>query len=162
MELHRIFYECMGSHDDLDGAVVERTQDLRALLAFHNACEQFHTDRHIAQEVANGLQVLLGENLRGSHHASLVAVVECDEHRHQGHKCLSRPHIALQQTVHLSTGAHVGPYLMHHPLLGSRELEGQVVVVEGVEDVAHFREHIATILTSLVAGIAKDVQLHIE
>ena len=51
---------------------------------------------------------------------------------------------------------------MHDTFLCTSEFEGQVLVIERVKDVANCREDVATILATLVAGIAQDVELHIE
>lgn len=68
----------------------------------------------------------------------------------------------MQQSVHLAAGAHVGAYLLDDALLCTGELEGQPVVVEGVEDVADVGEDVAAVLPALVAGVAQDVKLHVE
>ena len=94
-----------------------------ASLALDDACQQFDANGHIAEEVADGLQVLFGEDFRRCHHTSLIAVVECNEHRHQRHKRLSTAHIALQQAVHLPSRAHIGTNFAHHALLRPREFK---------------------------------------
>ena len=106
--------------------------------------------------------MLLGQYLGGGHDAGLEAVVQGYEHGHQGHQRLAAAHVALQQAVHLAPRAHVGPDLVHHALLGPRQLEGQVLLVEVVEQRPNAVEHVATELPSLVAGIAQDVQLNEE
>ena len=97
--------------------------------------------------------MLFGQDLGGCHDTSLEAVVQGDEHSHQGYEGLTTAHIALQQTVHLPAGAHVLTNLVHHALLGACQREGQVLMIERVEDVADAVEHIATVLAALVAGI---------
>ena len=79
-ELHRIFYHGMRPHEYLHRTVGNALQHFAALLAFHNASEQFHTDGHILQEFADGGQMLLGQDLRRSHDTGLIAVVESYEH----------------------------------------------------------------------------------
>ena len=108
------------------------------------------------------MQVLFGEDFRRGHDASLKTVVECNEHRHQGHERLARAHIALQQAVHLSSATHVGADLVHHTLLCSRERKRQVVAIETVEDVPHTVEHVAPVFAAIVAGVAQNVELHVE
>ena len=143
----------MGAHEYLDVTCGEVFQDVFALLALHDTCEEFHSDVYIFQEVTEGLEVLLGENFRRSHQAGLETIVEGDEHGHQCHEGLARTDITLQEAVHLATAAHVGTYLVHHSLLCPRQLEGEVVGIEAVEDVADAIEDIASILAPLVARI---------
>ena len=97
--------------------------------------------------------MLLCQNLRGSHDAGLIAVVNGDEHRHQGHQRLAASYIALQQAVHLSTATHIFAYFTDYALLGFCQREWQVVMEEGVEHFAYMAEHIAAILAALVAGV---------
>ena len=106
--------------------------------------------------------MLLGQYLCWRHDACLIAIVQCDEHRHECHKGLSTAHITLQQPVHLPSGAHVLTDFADDTLLGICQLEGQVVVIEAVEDIANSREYVATEFASLVAGIPQNVQLDVE
>ena len=106
--------------------------------------------------------MLLGQYLCGGHQACLIAVVESNEHRHECNECLARAHIALQESVHLPSRAHVGPDFVHDTFLCTSEFEGQILVIERVKDIANCREDVATILATLVAGIAQNVELHIE
>ena len=97
--------------------------------------------------------MLLCEDLRRSHDTGLIAVVDGNEHRHQGHKGLARPHIPLQKTVHLSSGTYINADLPDHSLLRFREREGQIVAVEGIEDLAHLGEDIPPVFPALVARV---------
>ena len=106
--------------------------------------------------------MLLGQNLRRSHDASLVVIVKGNEHRHQRHQCLPRSHIPLQQSVHLSSASHIRANLPYHPFLCICQRKGQVPLVELVEDAAHMLEHISVVFPSVVAGVAHNVQLHVE
>ena len=92
-------------------------EHLAATFAFHHARKQFNTHRHIAQKLANGAEVLLGQYLGGRHDARLKAIVNSQQHGHQGHERFARSHVALQQAVHLYTASHIGTYLVHHTLL---------------------------------------------
>ena len=89
MELHGVFDEGMGPHNNMDASVVQSTQYLGAAFPLDDACEQFHADRHVAKEVANRLQMLLGQYLCGGHQACLIAVVESNEHRHKCNESLA-------------------------------------------------------------------------
>ena len=97
--------------------------------------------------------MLFGKNLGGSHDASLIAIVEGNEHRHQGDKRLTATYIALKQTVHLSSATYIGSNLPDNPLLSPCEFEGQIVVEKAVEFLPDAREHQSPIFASVVAGI---------
>ena len=77
--------------------------------------------------------MLFGENLSGCHDTSLITIVEGYEHRHESHKSLAASHVALQQTVHLSSASHVSPYLPDDALLRPSEFEWKMIVEETVE-----------------------------
>ena len=161
-EHHVIFYHGMCAHEDIDTAVGKTCQNLLALLTFDDTRQQLHPDIHTLKEVANGLQVLLSENLRGCHDASLEAVVDSDEHGHKRHKGLATAHVPLEQAVHLTARPHVVTNLVHHSLLSSRELEMEIVTIKAVEDGTYLGEDIALVFIALLGGIAQDVELHIE
>ena len=101
--------------------------------------------------------MLFGQYFGGRHDARLVAVVEGYEHGHERHEGLAGAHVALQQSVHLPAGAEVYSDFAHHALLGVGEGEGQVVLVEGVEYVAHVGKHVAPVFAAVVAGVAQYV-----
>ena len=143
----------MGAHEYLDVTCGEVFQDVFTLLALHDAREEFHPNVHIFQEVSDGLQMLFREDFRRCHQAGLETIVEGDEHCHQCHERLARAYVTLQESVHLPTAAHVGTYLVHHSLLCPCQLEGEVVGIETIEDVADAVEDIASVLASLVARI---------
>ena len=159
-ELHSILDDGVRAHQNLHLASEQSVQDVLSLFAFHNAGEQFHAYRHILQESLDGLQMLLCQDLRRCHDTGLKTIVQRDEHCHERHQRLAAAHVALQQAVHLSAGTHVLTDFMHHPFLGSRQRERQVLTIKRIEDAADAVEYISAILAALVAGIAKDVQLH--
>ena len=152
-KLHRVFNDGMGTDEYLHLACQQTVENLLAFLSLHHTSQQFHADGHVAQEVADGLQVLFGQDFRGRHDAGLIAVVQGDEHGHECHEGLARPYVTLQQTVHLPTAAHVLAYLLDDALLGTRQFEGQVAVVERVKQVADPAEHIPSVLAALVARV---------
>ena len=143
----------MGAHEDVDGAVEEPFEHLLTALALDDARQQGHAEVHAIEELHDGLQVLFCEDFRGCHDASLIAVVDGDEHRHQGHEGLPASHVALQQTVHLPARPNVDPDLPDHPFLCLRQREGQVLAIEGVEDLANLREDVASIFAAMVACV---------
>ena len=160
LELHVFFDDGMCSHQQMDAAIYESLHDRLSPLSFHDTGQQFRPHRHVAQQFADGLQVLFGKNLSWRHDTRLIAVVERDEHGHERHERLSRPHVALQQAVHLLSASHVLPYFPNHTLLCSGEREGQVFMVERVEVLTDVAEHISAVLPSVVVGVSENVQLH--
>ena len=136
-KLHVVFYEGMGAHQYLHLARHQSVEYFLAPFPLHDAGEQAYVHVHSLEQLADGGQMLLGKNLGGSHDAGLETVVQRQQHGHEGHQGLPGAHVALQQTVHLLSAAHVFAYLARHSLLCVGEREGQVVVVEGVEEMAY-------------------------
>ena len=161
-ELHSVFNQRMRSHHNVHLSAQEPFQHLFTPLAFHHTRQQFRAYGHISQEVAYSLQMLLSQYLRRRHDGGLKTVVDGDEHRHQGHERLSRPHIALQQTVHLPSAFHVGANLVHHALLRSSQLEGQMLFIKSIELFSHMRENISLVFTAMVRSIAQNVELYVK
>ena len=95
MEYHGVFEYGMGSYQYLDVASDEVVEYGLALLAFHDACKQFHSNVHSLEEVTDGLEMLFGKNFRWCHQACLIPIVEGDEHGHEGNECLAGTHVAL-------------------------------------------------------------------
>ena len=143
-------------------AVQQTVEDFLPALAFDDSCQQRHADVHTFQEVHDSRQVLLCQDFGRCHDACLIAVVQCDEHGHQCHKGLARAYVALQQAVHLSAATHVFADFADDAFLCFRQRKGQVFLIECVKVVADLRKDIPTVFAALVAGIAQDVQLHIE
>ena len=143
----------MSSHQYLHLSASQCVEYGLSLFAFYDARQQFHPDVHPLQKLPDGLQMLFSQDFGWSHHAGLESIVECYEHGHQCHECLARSYISLQKSVHLFAAAHVGAYLMHHPLLCSGKTERQVVRIETVEYLSHTVEHISPVFASLVARV---------
>ena len=94
-KLHGVLNDSMGSYENLHLARQQTVKNLLAFLAFDDARQQFHADVHVTQEVADSLQMLFGQYLRRRHDTCLIAVVQGNEHRHQGYERLTRTDIAL-------------------------------------------------------------------
>ena len=152
-KLHGVLDDGVGADENLDGAVGHAFEHLAASTALDDARQQFYLYGHVAEKLPDGLQVLLGQDFGGGHDAGLVAIVDGNEHRHQRHQRLAGADVALQQAVHLAAAAHVVAYLADDALLGLGQREGQVVVVERVEHVAHAAEDVAPELAPLVARV---------
>ena len=161
-EHHRVFYHGMRADKYLHVAVGKAVQYLSSLLAFHDARQQLHADVHALHEFLYGGKMLLGKYLSRRHHDGLKTIIDGNEHRHQRHQSLAGTDVALYQAVHLTTGIHVLLYLVHHTLLGTGELERQVVMVELVKRLSHLRHQVALVLLPVVRHIARYVQLHVE
>ena len=81
-----------------------------------------------ASELADGHQVLLGENLGGRHQGALVARLHGGQQRGHGDDGLARPDVALEQAVHRARRRQVGVDLADDPPLRIRQLVRQGVV----------------------------------
>ena len=106
--------------------------------------------------------MLLSQYLSRCHDARLIAIAKSNEHGHKGYKRLARTYIALQQTVHLATRTHIVAYLVHHTFLCTGEFELEIVGIEVVELLPYFVQYVATILATMVAGVAQNVELNVE
>ena len=89
MELHGIFDDGVCADEYLHVAGDESFEHLLPFLAFHHAGEQLDAQGHVAEQLANGLQVLFGEYLGGCHDAGLIAVAYGEEHGHECDECLA-------------------------------------------------------------------------
>src|SRR5690606_25346672 len=97
-----------------------------AFLGGSEASAQEHTPVRCAlKELFRVAKMLFGEDLGGSHKCRLIAVLSRGEHRDECDDRFAASDIALDQTVHRGIGCHIGEYRPDHPLLRSRELEGQ-------------------------------------
>ena len=67
--------------------------------------------------------MLFGEYFRGGHDTGLITIIDGNEHRHQGHQCLTGTDVTLQQTVHLAPRASVFPNLSDDAFLCFRQRE---------------------------------------
>ena len=94
-ELHRILDDGMGAHEDIDRTVEQPFEHFFATLTLDDTSQQRHSYIHILQEGHDGLQMLFGEDFRGGHDTSLIAVVDGNEHRHQRHEGLAGTYITL-------------------------------------------------------------------
>ena len=152
----------MRSYQDMNLSSEQSVEHFVAFFAFHHTREQFHAHIHSSQKLLNGGEMLFGQNLRWSHHARLITVVNGYEHGHQGHQRLARTHVTLHQPVHLSAGCHVLTYLMHHPFLCVCQLKRQVILVKVMKLRSHMVENVALVLAFSVVGIAQNVELNVK
>ena len=100
-EMHHVLEQCVRAHEDLHPSVPEFLMQRVPIPFFGGAGEQPHIDRGVFEHFGYGLEMLVGEDFRGGHDAGLIAIVEREQHAHEGHEGLSASHVALQQPVHL-------------------------------------------------------------
>ena len=106
--------------------------------------------------------MLGGEYLGGGHQACLCAVVEGDEHAQQCDKGFAAAHVALQQSVHLLSGAHVGANLLYDALLCPCQLKWHLLRVESVEILSYSRKSESGELCVASARVTLNVELNVE
>ena len=152
----------MRSYQDVNLSGEQSVEHFVAFFAFHHAREQFHAHVHSSQKLLDGGKMLFGQNLRRGHHARLIAIVNGNEHGHQGHQCLARTHVTLHQPVHLPAGCHVLTYLMHHSFLCVCQLKRQVILVKVMKLWPHMVENITLIFAFAIVGIAQNVELNVK
>ncbi|MNS34462.1 hypothetical protein D3C72_665880 [compost metagenome] len=136
----------MGTHNYMNSALFQPFQYTAALLCFYRSGEYRYGYRHVFQQIADTLKVLLGQYLSRCHHATLVTIVRCDKHAQQGHHCFATTDISLYQPVHLPSLQGIGPDFFNNPFLRTSQFEGQVIIVECIEEIANRAEHIARLL----------------
>ena len=116
------------AHDDADAAVLQSGMDAAPLLLRAAAGQQGALHGGWLEVLLDIGVMLLGQHLGRSHDAGLEAVSDGDqaaEHRHHG---LARPHIPLQQAVHLVAAHHVRADFLDHALLGAGQGVGERIV----------------------------------
>ena len=126
--------------------------------------------RPVGEAVAEGLEVLLGQQRGGHQHRHLLAVGDRDEGRAQRHLGLAEADVAAYQPVHRLAGRQVLDHRIDGGLLVARLLEreavGERLVVLGLElervalarralriDVEQLRRGIAHLLGGLALGL---------
>ncbi len=152
----------MSSDKDIDLAKTKVGKDFLAFLALHDARQKLNADRHIAQELADCFEMLLGKNLCRRHYARLKAVVYCQKHAHKGNERLSAAHIALNKTVHLLARLHIGMNLLDNAFLRTGKFERQFIGIERIENLSYAIENEALIFLLAVFYKSEDIQLDIE
>ena len=120
----------MCAHKNLQRPVEQVSMDLAPSGGSRASRKQSYPDAEPSGPGADCLVMLGRENLRRGHYRSLETIVESHEDAHEGHHGLSAPHIALQQTVHLTPAAHIIAYLLEHTLLRAGELKRKFPEIE--------------------------------
>ena len=157
-----IFYYRMSTDKDMYISRHQIFQNCFPALSFYCSGKQLHPYIHTRQKTTYRFIMLSSQNFCRSHHASLIAIVQRNQHSHQGNKCFSAAHISLQQAVHLSSTSHVTAHLLYHPLLCSGKLERKILRIESIEYLSYFAKYQSAELISPFFGIAKNIKLDIK
>lgn len=94
-KLHFVFEQRVGADEDVYLSRAELLVECFALFACGRAGEQGYADIGSGEQLADGLHVLLREDLGGSHDAGLKAVVGSQESTEQGNERFAGADIAL-------------------------------------------------------------------
>ena len=137
----------MGAYDDLQRTVFQSFMDFATIFGLGGAGKQGKLHGHVLEQFLEGGVMLGGQDFCRGHHTGLVAVVESQQHHHQGHDGLAATHVTLQQTVHLVTAAKIDADLTNDTFLSIGQREGEVILVEGVEVVTYLAKYIALVET---------------
>ena len=112
--------------------------------------------------MAEGREVLFGEDFGGGHDACLIAVAYGKEHCHKGNDGLSASDVALYETVHLTSALHILVHLAYYALLCLGELEREVMVVEVIEICSYVTEDVTLDCALPESCVSQDCQLDVE
>ena len=124
---HRVLKDRMRAHENVNRAICQILQLLTTRGAFIPPGE--HIDSHpgtIGQRPQT-LQMLAGQNFRGSHQNTLPAALDRLQQSHKAHQCFSSPDISLQQPIHAPGAGHIRPNLRNCLALRSCGCIGQLL-----------------------------------
>ena len=161
-ELHTVFDQGMRTHKQLHVARSDPPQCGLPFTGLRGAGKDRHAHGQAFEQAGQGGIMLAGKDFGRGHHAGLKAVVNGQQHRQQGHKGLSRSHIALQQPVHLVSRDGILPDLADDTLLRLRKGEGQFLPIERIEHLTHMREEETVVFREPGCTTGKDIELHAE
>ena len=106
--------------------------------------------------------MLVRQNFGRRHHASLITVIQRQQHTHQGNQRFPASYISLQEAIHLPATADIVPYFLQYPLLCTCQLKRKILCIKCIEHLSHFLKDISTISFLSVFGVAEDIQLNIK
>ncbi len=124
-ELHRLLDQRMRSDHQLCLARGDPLACPAPFRRWHASRQELDPDRQLAQQAGEGPQMLLGQDLRGSHQRRLIAILHRPQHGEERDHRFSGADIPLEKAVHTPRGAHILADLTQDPLLGTREGERQ-------------------------------------
>ena len=162
LEFYGIFYQGVSSYQYVDVAVLQRLVQFAAFLGPGASGQQLHTDAYLFAPSSQCLVMLRCKYLGGSHQRALATVVYGHQQGHERHHGLAGAYVALQQTIHLPSGAHVVADLVQHALLRPGQLERDALAVIVVEHGSNLQERYAGYALAALAGIAQYIELQIE
>ena len=135
--LQALGYEGVGAHHDVHLAGGQPGDGAATVGRAHATGQQIHAQGalaaesgrvghdEIAQHRPHGGQMLLGEDLGGSHERPLEPALHGREQGAEGNDGLARPDVALEQAVHGVALGQIGPDLLDDPLLSLGQRERQ-------------------------------------
>ena len=77
-----VFYHGMRTDKNVNFSSGKVFENGVSLFPFHYSRKQFHPYWHVAKEIGNGFKMLFCKYFSRSHNASLVSIVNCNEHGH--------------------------------------------------------------------------------
>ena len=159
VEHHLGFNQRVGPHQNVHLSRLQGLQNLTSRTALHRSRQKFHAHGHVSKHLPQPFEVLLGQNLGGRHDRRLEPVVFGQQRGQQRNHRFAAAHVALKQAVHVAAGVQIGPNLPQHPLLGARQLEGELLMEELVEGLAdQLKPNARQVLGDLVL-VLKQAQL---
>ena len=133
LKLHRLAYQFVRPHNDIDLPVGQIPQYFFGLGCATGTAQVIHPNGHPFQTRRKSLEMLIGQHGGRHQHRHLLIVRTSLEGSADGHLGLAESHIPTYQTVHRTVALHVGL----HGLRGL-QLVGRVLVEEAcLEFVLH-------------------------
>ena len=160
LELHVLGEQLVRADDDVDRAGVHAGDRVGHFLGRAEARQLGDLHRPLREAVAEGLEVLLGQQRRRAQHGHLLAVGHRDERGAQRDFGLAEADVAAHQPVHRLAGGHVLEHRVDRGLLVGRLLEAEavgerlVVVLPELERVALARGAQRIEVEQLRGGVA--------
>ena len=133
LKAHLILNQSVGADKDGNAAISQAGKNLPTTHAFDMTRQKFHPNRERGTKFGETTMVLRSENLGGRHDAGLKTVVQRQKRTEQCHDGFPAAHVALQQTVHLTSAAQIRPYFLHDSLLSFGQREGKTGGIELME-----------------------------
>ena len=161
-EAHPILDQRMSPHQQLHLARSDPLECSAAFAGLRCTREDRHPHRESVEQARKRGMMLPRQNLGGRHHAGLKTVIDGQQHRQQCHERLARPHVALQQAVHLVARHRILPDFAHDALLRPRQREGQHLFVKRIEHCPYAGEVEAVVLGQTFRTARHHIELHAE
>ena len=111
LELDVFAQDAVRADEDVDLARGQPLDDGPCLCRGAGTAEVLHAAGHVLQPLAEGLEVLVGQDGGGHQHGHLLVVRHGLERGAYGHLRLAEAHVAAHQAVHRAGALHVGLHL---------------------------------------------------